>query len=349
VSTAAYANTSLLHNAQPNSAPATVSVNGSTLVINPHEGFSGKFYVTATVSDGALTDSEGFWVVVQPTSTDTTPPTVTSRTPANGATIGATSTNIDVTFSESVTGVEATDLVLSGSGAANAVKSAPTHVGGNTWRFAVTNLQNGPVNVSLAPDANDIEDAVGNDLAPTNWSFSVSMPTTQAPPVLATIGDQTMPMSQDALAINLVASDPNNDPLTFTTSAQSVEYYLDQTLGLNATGGNEYLNWGGRNEKWLTDRANAWYYITPDGKLYRWLGGSLANDPLVEQVSTAAYTNTSLLYNAQPNGAPALLTVNGNTLTINPNDGYRGKFYVTATVSDGQGGTDSKQFAVTVT
>ena len=35
-----------------------------------------------------------------------------------------------------------------------AVKSAPFNIGGNTWRFAVSNLQNGTVNVSLAPDAN---------------------------------------------------------------------------------------------------------------------------------------------------------------------------------------------------
>ena len=349
VSTAAYANTALLHNAQPNGAAASLSVNGSTLTINPNDGFSGKFYVTATVSDGAQTDSESFWVVVQPGSTDTTAPVVTSRTPANGATISASTTAIDVTFSEAVTGVDATDLVLTGTGAANAVKSAPTNVGGNTWRFAVSNLQNGQVNVSLAPDANDIEDAAGNDLAATSWGFAVNLTTAQAPPVLSSIGEQTMPSSQDVMQLNLVASDPNNDPLTFTATAQSVEYHVDQNLGLNGIGGNEYLNWGGRNEKWLTDRTNAWHYITPDGKLYRWLGGSLSADPLVEQLSTAAYANTALLYNALANNGPALLTIDGSTLTINPHVGFRGKFYVSATVSDGRGGTDSKQFAVVVT
>ena len=130
---------------------------------------------------------------------------------------------------------------------------------------------------------------------------------------------------------------------------QAIEGHVDQALGLNGVGGTEYLNWGGRNEKWLTDRTNAWHYITPDGKLYRWLGGSLAADPLVEQLSTAAYANTSLLYNALANNAPATLAINGSTLSINPNDGFRGKFYVSATVSDGRGGTDSKLFAVIVT
>jgi len=350
VSTAAYANTSLLHNAQANSAPVSLSINGSTLTIDPNDGFSGKFYVAVTVSDGVLTDSELFSVMVQAAATDTTPPAVTNRTPIDGATIAATSTNIDVTFSEAVSGADVTDLVLTGSGAVNAVKSAPTNVGGNTWRFAVSNLQNGPVNVSLAPDPNDIEDTAGNDLAPTSWSFSIYIPVTpQAAPVLASVGDQTMPSSQDVFEINLVASDANNDPLTFSASAQSIEYHLDQTLGLAATGGNEYLNWGGRNEKWFTGNANTWYYVTPDGKLYRWLGGNLVDDPMVEQASAAAYANTSLLHNAQANSAPASLSVNGSTLTVNPNDGFRGKFYVTATVSDGNGGSDSKRFTMTVT
>jgi hypothetical protein len=73
------------------------------------------------------------------------------------------------------------------------------------------------------------------------------------------------------------------------------------------------------------------------------------NDPLVEQLSIADYANTALLHNAQANNAPAVLTINGSTLTINPNDGFQGKFLVTATVGDGNGGSDSEQFTVTVT
>jgi hypothetical protein len=70
---------------------------------------------------------------------------------------------------------------------------------------------------------------------------------------------------------------------------------------------------------------------------------------LVEQVSVPAHTNTALLHRAQPSNAPATLTVNGITLVINPQAGFRGKFIVTVTVSDGQGNTDSEQFRVNVT
>jgi hypothetical protein len=186
-------------------------------------------------------------------------------------------------------------------------------MGGNVWRFGVSGLQNGAVNVSLAPDAGDIEDTAGNDLAPTSWSFTVNIATTQSPPVLAPIGDKTMSTLQDTLTLNLAATDPDNDTLTFSATAQSIEYHLDQTLGLASVGGNEYFNFGGFNEKWLRGANNTDYYITPDGKLYRWLGGPLANDPLVDQVSVAAYNNTALLHSAQPNNAPGTVSVNGNT------------------------------------
>lgn len=33
-------------------------------------------------------------------------------------------------------------------------------------------------------------------------------------------------------------------------------------------------NWGGLNEKWIHGHKGAWYYITPDGGLYEWNGGS---------------------------------------------------------------------------
>jgi predicted RND superfamily exporter protein len=52
--------------------------------------------------------------------------------------------------------------------------------------------------------------------------------------------------------------------------------FIGDKLGLYYTG-SWYENWGERNEKWLKGRAGtddtrdeAWYYITPDGDLFRW-------------------------------------------------------------------------------
>ena len=57
----------------------------------------------------------------------------------------------------------------------------------------------------------------------------------------------------------------------------SAEMLLEQpnfppdALGLY-TATSDYRNWGGLDEKWLCGSGNTWYYITPDGDLYRWDG-----------------------------------------------------------------------------
>jgi uncharacterized protein len=35
-----------------------------------------------------------------------------------------------------------------------------------------------------------------------------------------------------------------------------------------------HTNWGGQKEKWLVDESGRWFYVTPEGKLYRWEGKS---------------------------------------------------------------------------
>jgi uncharacterized protein len=55
------------------------------------------------------------------------------------------------------------------------------------------------------------------------------------------------------------------------------ENFIGDHLGLYLTD-NQHVNWGGKNEKWLRGRASldpksnteCWYYITPDGDLFRW-------------------------------------------------------------------------------
>lgn len=79
---------------------------------------------------------------------------------------------------------------------------------------------------------------------------------------------------------------------------------LDQQLDLY-TSGDLYLNWGGLNEKWLQSRANggSWYYITPDGEFYEWLGGATTNATLLASLDTRYYTDPAELYNASETAA----------------------------------------------
>jgi len=77
-------------------------------------------------------------------------------------------------------------------------------------------------------------------------------------------------------------------------------YHLDRELGLNNAGA-AYDNWGKLSEKWLITDAGVWYYITPDGRLWKWntttgpynLGGTL-----IATLEVDCYYNLSLLYNA---------------------------------------------------
>jgi N-acetylneuraminic acid mutarotase len=167
-------------------------------------------------------------------------------------------------------------------------------------------------------------------------------------PVLAPIADQTIPASQNPLTVTLSATHPDGLPLTFLSpQAESLAYVLKQQLGLY-TDGNLRENWGGRGEKWLLGNGALWYFITPGGNLYRWDGteGS-ATGTFVGTPGSSCHADPSLLYDAQPGQAHALLSISGNVLTITRDAGFVGSLFITVSVTDGSL-TDSKAFTVTV-
>jgi Zn-dependent metalloprotease len=84
--------------------------------------------------------------------------------------------NIDITFSSVVTGVDAGDMVLSGSAAAGAFVGTPVNLAGTTtWRFPVSGHTEGTLNIALAPNPGDIQDVSGLSLVPSpiTWSYDV--------------------------------------------------------------------------------------------------------------------------------------------------------------------------------
>jgi hypothetical protein len=106
-----------------------------------------------------------------------TAPFVIDTYPADGVTISTVTGNsmdIDVTFSKPVLGVDVNDMVLSGTAANGADVGTPTDVN-NTWCFPVTGYTDGKLNITLAPNPNDIVDSLGNNLEPrpTTWSYNV--------------------------------------------------------------------------------------------------------------------------------------------------------------------------------
>jgi hypothetical protein len=101
--------------------------------------------------------------------TDTIPPSVVRTTPANGATVGAL-VQVEVIFSEEVSGVSAGDLLLNGV-AANSV----TGSGLGPYIFTFTPASPGAVTLQWAP-SHGIRDiaAAPNNFGGGNWTVTVN-------------------------------------------------------------------------------------------------------------------------------------------------------------------------------
>lgn len=91
------------------------------------------------------------------------------------------------------------------------------------------------------------------------------------------------------------------DAGTFLVSkGEQAAHAVDQAHGIS-TDGDFRLNWGGRQEKWLSGTGNDEYFITPDGMLYQWNGSPQGNltGAMVAKLDARFYERPSLLYNAE--------------------------------------------------
>jgi hypothetical protein len=70
--------------------------------------------------------------------------------------------------------------------------------------------------------------------------------------------------------------------------------------------GGDSFDWGGAREEWMWgNTTHAWYFITPDGKLYKWLGSRseeslVSGSELAGEFDRRYYADPSKLYNAYP-------------------------------------------------
>jgi hypothetical protein len=92
------------------------------------------------------------------------------------------------------------------------------------------------------------------------------------------------------------AVDPGGDACG--ESAEERAYNLDQAHGFEFTG-NYATDWGGRGEKWVQNRNRNWFFIVPDGRVYRWEQGTRpADGEVVETLNASFHADPSLLHEA---------------------------------------------------
>ncbi|MCD4726690.1 MAG: S8 family serine peptidase, partial [Pirellulales bacterium] len=193
-------------------------------------------------------------------------------------------------------------------------------------------------------------------------TYSLNVQIDNSAPVLAAIGDRTMPHTKTTLAVPISATDADGDRLSYSAQALSVDplaqqaYELDQEFGLYQWEGSFWTNLRGENESYFAGYYNGArnaYFILPDGDLYRW-GGSIAASAHVATLSAEYYADPFLLCEAQSpeytpvDGGNVQLSISGGELTIARAADFVENFVVQVNVSDGVA-TDSETFSVSVT
>ena len=185
---------SLAPTAGGSAVPASVAYNAATQVatLDPSAALVAGVSYTATITTAAA-DLAGntllaahTWTFTTAPAADTTPPTVSSRTPLAAATNVGVSTNVTATFSEPVTGVSGTSFTLEGPGT-TPVGAVVTYDGPS--RTATLNpsadlAANTTYTARLTGAITDTA-ATPNALAPLSWTFTTAPAADTTPPTVS--------------------------------------------------------------------------------------------------------------------------------------------------------------------
>jgi hypothetical protein len=161
----------------------TVTVSGNTATFTPTASLAGNTLYRAMVSPAA-TDAAGnplaenynslFTTGAAP---DTTPPTVSSTSPANGGTGVAHNSSVSATFSEAMTNatLNTASFTLQRATAGNPAVNGTVNVSGNTATF--TPIASLAANMQfIATITTAATDAAGNALAADySWTFTTAL------------------------------------------------------------------------------------------------------------------------------------------------------------------------------
>lgn len=194
--------------------------------------------------------------------------------------------------------------------------------------------------------------SASDSIQSTEETFAVTV--SNAAPLLAPIADQSMSARLGTITIPVSASDADGDTILLDATLQQVDtnsvvaYNLKTQYALRAAGSESY-NYRGQSEKYFYGEGSRWFFILPDGGVYRWTG-SIGGSTQVGQVDPSYHQDLTSLTNATGPTMTAFggdATWSGNDLTIDLPAQFVGRFVVTVTASDGAETTETS-FAVDV-
>ena len=231
----------------------TVTYSGVTAVFTPSSNLANSTTYTATITTGAK-DLAGntlvtnyVWSFTTGAAPDTTPPTVISTIPANGATNVAINSTISATFSEAMDPLSFNSALIgsvTGPGGSNVNGTIVYVPSSNTVIFTPTNPLNNSSTyiVTLIGGINGVTDLAGNAMA-ANYVFSfqtAAAPDTTPPTITltspvnlavdvlvnstikATFSEAMNPLTITNL--NFTVKGPGGTPVTGTVSYNAVNY-----------------------------------------------------------------------------------------------------------------------------
>ena len=166
-----------------------VTFVGTTATFAPLSNLVSSATYTATITTGAkdlsgnALASNYVWSFTTGSSTDTTPPTVTSTVPANGAQNVAIGSSIAATFSEAMAPLTISTATFTLQQGATPVPGTVTYSGTTATFVPLSSLA--PATAYTASITNGAQDLAGNALASNYvWSFTTGAALSAPPPVI---------------------------------------------------------------------------------------------------------------------------------------------------------------------
>jgi hypothetical protein len=219
------------------SVPGTVTLAGTTATFQPSASLANSTTYTAIITTG-VTDLAGnamaanyTWSFTTAAAPDTTPPAVTSVTPAAGATGVASNTSVTAAFSEAIDPLTVTTATFTLKNGASTVSGAVSASGVNATFTPGAPLTYGTT--FTAALTTGIRDLAGNTLASLySWTFTTGAAPDITPP---TVTGTTPAANTTSVPVNTTVTATFSEPVDLST-VSTASFTLKDGNGAPVTG-----------------------------------------------------------------------------------------------------------------